>query len=689
MSHLRIVGGSRHDRAATVALLGRSRSLPDLSAHRRRRGPYTLASELFRPLVPRILERSPELVHRRDIELLTIAPELSSLIPAEKQTLTSLAVPAERTRFYSRKRTLRIAHGLTELLRDHLRDVDGSGGILLVEDIEHADATDAEFLSVLLRRIEPGLLTLVLCGAAEPIHEELLAGLDRYATRHEVVPAPPLAISGGDVELAARYVADDCTSDVAALVEAYQRLGVAERAALHDARAAELATGDWSLRLGAIPFHLERGSDPATTGGEALREALDYCVDMGFYEATVDFGHRGRAIVDWAAREDLWWTYTTKMTTSLAALGRPLEAESLYDECRSVSTNPRVHQQAAYATAMLYTRHHDPDRRDHQKAKGWINQAMAFSMLLAKVNGESESFGLVFEQNGLALIETHLANPESALTLVNGGIERLDRDLAESVHLLHRSVLVNNRARVLSGLGRLEEALADYRTVVELDPNYPEYRFELANLLHRMGRDDEALVEYAEAIRLSPPFPEVYYNRADVLLGRGEVEAALADFSYVLELDPEWLDAYINRAGVLVALGEYTAARADVDAGLALSPDNAHLYCLLGELAAADGDATAAAAAYRRALELDPALPAAWAGMAVLAFEGGDAATAAAHLDRALAQGDDAALLYNRATALLALDRHEEALVDLERALQLTPDDPDMLAQRDACLLRI
>ncbi|MDI1461281.1 tetratricopeptide repeat protein [Catellatospora sp. KI3] len=684
MSHLRIIGGRRHDRAATA--LGRPELLPTVDAHRRRRGPYTGASELFRPLAERMMATRPELVHQRDIELLTIAPELERLIPAEKHTLTSLAGPAERTRFYSRKRTLRIAHGLTELLRDYLRETAEPGRVLVVENIEHADPTDAELLSVLLRRLDPALLTLVLCGGAAPVHPDLVAGLERYTVELAVTRAPAPVVTGGDAALAARYVESDCTSDVAELVEAYQRLGDAERVALHDARVAELESGDWSLRLGAIPYHLERGSDPAGLGGEALRAALDYCVDMGFYDATVDFGHRGRAVVDWKVREDLWWTYTTKMTTSLAALGRPLEAEALYDECRAVSTNPRVHQQAAYATAMLYTRHHEPERRDHQKAKGWINQAMAFSMLLAKVNGDSESFGLVFEQNGLALIETHLANPANALGLVNDGIERLDRDLGDQVHLLHRSVLVNNRARVLSGLGRLDEALADYRTVVAQDPNYPEYRFEMANLLHRMGHDEEALREYAEAIRLSPPFPEVYYNRADVLFGLGELEAALADFSYVLELDPDWLDAYVNRAGVLVAMGDHAAARADVDAGLALDPGHAHLHCLLGELAAAAGDAAGAAAGYRRALELDPALPAAWAGLAVLAFEAGDAAAAAEHLDAALAQGDDPALLYNRATALLALGRPADALRDLEQALRLAPDDPDVLAERDAVL---
>jgi hypothetical protein len=37
------------------------------------------------------------------------------------------------------------------------------------------------------------------------------------------------------------------------------------------------------------------------------------------------------------------------------------------------------------------------------------------------------------------------------------------------------TVLRYNRAQVYAGVGRLEEAVADYLAVIEQDPNYPEY----------------------------------------------------------------------------------------------------------------------------------------------------------------------------------------------------------------------
>src|ERR1700753_4341214 len=70
---------------------------PDASAHRNHRGPYTAAGTILRSVVPAALEHHPALVGGRDVELLSVAPELGSLLRATKDTLTSLAVPAERT----------------------------------------------------------------------------------------------------------------------------------------------------------------------------------------------------------------------------------------------------------------------------------------------------------------------------------------------------------------------------------------------------------------------------------------------------------------------------------------------------------------------------------------------------------------------------------------------------------------
>jgi tetratricopeptide (TPR) repeat protein len=493
---------------------------------------------------------------------------------------------------------------------------------------------------------------------------------------------------GAGSELAWKFVRSDGTADDPAVISAYEALDPGERAQLHDRRAAELHAGDEQLvRLGALPYHLEHGSDPAGAGVRALRAAHDYCVCIGFYEATADFGQRGLALVDPATQPELWWKFAIAQGLACSILGRTREALALFDQARLISIDPNVHMAAAYSTAMLYTRHNVPAERDQATAKAWLNSAIATASLIA--DPSDRAFQGAFYRNGLALVEMNLGSPTEALRLVDECISRLDRELRPDEHRLHRSVLKNNRARVYVAIGRLDDALADYAVVIAEDPNHAEHYLERGNIFRRLGRYDEAAADYATAMRLSPPFPEIYYNRGDLRLSAGDEEGALADFSYALELDPGLVDAYVNRAGMHLANGSVGLARQDAVAGLRYDPGNAHLHAVIGGVLVASADSLAAIAAFDQALAADPALVAAWAGRAEAQLQTGDSPGAIASLTRALEITEDAALLFNRAAAYGFAGRWADAKADLSRARELDPEDPEISAELRACEERL
>jgi tetratricopeptide (TPR) repeat protein len=339
---------------------------------------------------------------------------------------------------------------------------------------------------------------------------------------------------------------------------------------------------------------------------------------------------------------------------------------------------------AAYSTAMLYTRHNDPGDRDDRTAKRWLNSAIAMASLLA--DPSERTFQTAFYNNGLALVEVNLGDPAEALRLVDGCIASLDRDLRPDEHRLHRSVLKNNRARVYSSLGMLDECLADYAVVIADDPNHPEHYLERGNVLRRAGRFDEAFADYETAVGLSPPFPEIYYNRGDLRALTGDTEGALADFSYVIELEPDFVDAYVNRAGLYLETGDLDGAGADAEAGLARDDENPYLLVVAGQVHAARGESATARAAYDRAIESAPGLVAAWSGRAELAFALGEIDAAIADLDRAVElEPESAALRYNRAFAYQSAGWWSAALTDLELAATLAPDDEDIVAAAEEC----
>ena len=178
---------------------------------------------------PTVLIRWPALVARHDIEILTVAPELAGTVTCERETLTSAATTDERTRFYPRARTRRVAHGLVDLVNEVVERGDNDR-TLVVERVDQADPTDAEWLAILLRRAHPRLRLVLTAAEALPPGE-----LETAALTHATTRASAAAVRGrtGRVELleAARsYVDSDGTSDDPVLQGAYDALDNVARA---------------------------------------------------------------------------------------------------------------------------------------------------------------------------------------------------------------------------------------------------------------------------------------------------------------------------------------------------------------------------------------------------------------------------------------------------------------------------
>src|SRR5216683_2490692 len=600
-THLWITGAERAACADAATACGPAATV---DCNRRLRGPYTGTGALMRALVPRLHTRHPERAARHAIEILAVAPELDPLIGPAPETLTSMASPEERTRWYSRYRTRRIAHGITDFLRECAAE---NPLTLAFCSVSQADPTDLEFLSIALRRLDPARVRLIVCSGQEvPGLDDALAA---YARRQVVASTSVCERTRTfSSDQAAAFVAADGISDVPGEYEAYVIADPQLRMRLHDERAAELAVrAEWSLGLGVIPYHLERGSSPGTAGREA------------------------------------------------------------------------------YAVAMLYTRLYGPEHKDHRKALAHVNTAIAIASQLE--DPDDRAFHTVFMNNGKALVEMHLGNLAESLRLVSEGLSRLDRELPPEKHRLHRSVLNHNRGQVLAALGRPDEALADLGHVIEVDPHYPEFRFDRGNLLSRMGRYAEALIDYEAAMRLTPPFPELYYNRGDARAATGDIEGAMHDFRYVLDLEPDYLEARVSLASLLLDAGDPHAAAAQVRAGLTVTPGEARLHCTLG-LALLDlQDCQEARRAFDRALELDPGLSEALVNRAIAAYEQGEPDVAVADLSAALeVDAGNPDLLSNRGLAHEAADHPEDAIADYTLALRDgRADRATLLYQRGRC----
>jgi len=102
----------------------------------------------------------------------------------------------------------------------------------------------------------------------------------------------------------------------------------------------------------------------------------------------------------------------------------------------------------------------------------------------------------------------------------------------------------------LESRGRTEEALAQFRKALSVDPNHVEAHNKLASMLYRLGRADEAMAHYRQALALRPDDAEVHCGLGKVLVAVGRLEEARRSYDAAIALAPR--DAgnyfYLGRA---------------------------------------------------------------------------------------------------------------------------------------------
>ncbi len=96
----------------------------------------------------------------------------------------------------------------------------------------------------------------------------------------------------------------------------------------------------------------------------------------------------------------------------------------------------------------------------------------------------------------------------------------------------------NNRATVLSALGRPAEALACLDRALALKPDDPGLHYNRGNTLMTLLRDDEALAAFDAALSRQGDFRQALQNKGIVLTRLGRPVEALATYERLLALYP-------------------------------------------------------------------------------------------------------------------------------------------------------
>jgi predicted O-linked N-acetylglucosamine transferase (SPINDLY family) len=133
--------------------------------------------------------------------------------------------------------------------------------------------------------------------------------------------------------------------------------------------------------------------------------------------------------------------------------------------------------------------------------------------------------------------------------------------------------------------GKLAQAEAVYRQVLELQPDFPDALNNLGAALQLSGRVDEAIAAYRQALTHQPDSPDFHYNLGMALRRKDQTEEAIDAFSQAIAHRPDWPDACLNLGYLLQADGRVAEAIAVYRQGLRFAPHRheirSNLLCAL------------------------------------------------------------------------------------------------------------
>ena len=224
-------------------------------------------------------------------------------------------------------------------------------------------------------------------------------------------------------------------------------------------------------------------------------------------------------------------------------------------------------------------------------------------------------------------------------SVLTGQTQRAPGELLKEAAAFHRA-------------GQLEQAIEDYRLFLEKYPDVAPVRSDLGAALAGAGRYEEAIAEYKGALQLKP-LPQVRLNLALAYYKTAKLSLAVAELKKVRDEMPNDLRPTMLEADCYLRLGE-----------------NKKVIELLTPVQQTNGDDLAIVYMLGTALVRD-----------------GQTEKGQILIDRILKNGDSAEAQLLLGTTKLMVNDFSGALADLQKAVELNPNLPEVYAYYGTALL--
>ncbi|MDP9174918.1 MAG: tetratricopeptide repeat protein [Planctomycetota bacterium] len=226
--------------------------------------------------------------------------------------------------------------------------------------------------------------------------------------------------------------------------------------------------------------------------------------------------------------------------------------------------------------------------------------------------------------------------------------------------------------------GRLADAEAVYRQILDHDPSHAQAMHLLGTLAHAAGRLDLAADLMNRSIALQPRVPEFYLNMGVVLLALGRIDEAVTAYRQAVALNTNSPEAHFGLGGALVCAKDIPGAEQCFRRALELRPDYAEAINNLGNIFNERRELEFAQNAYKQAIALRPDYADAYNNLGNAYFDDGQFDRAEAAFRGALAQNPNHVdATNNLGRTFFELGRLDDALACFHQACSLQPDYVD------------
>jgi len=164
--------------------------------------------------------------------------------------------------------------------------------------------------------------------------------------------------------------------------------------------------------------------------------------------------------------------------------------------------------------------------------------------------------------------------------------------LALAIHAPESAQMLQMMAHEETREGKTNDAIADYRKAIAIDPHLPGVHFELAELLHTsqdMVVKKEAEQEYLAALKENPQDEKLLCRLGEMDAQRGDFQKSFEEYSKAVKLQPGEADAKLGLAKTLIELNETDKALPLLEQTLQDDPTNAIAHYRLGTLYRKEG----------------------------------------------------------------------------------------------------